>query len=157
MSVLGLSHVGICVSNLDRSLEFYARLGFRLLGRVRVDDDAVQRLLELNELDMELAFIELGEARLELIHFRRPAAEQSGFGPFNRTGLTHLSVKVTDFDATVRKLESDGVSVRRHTIGSNTASNARFAFLTDPDGMRIELFGAVDEETTKPWDMFAAG
>lgn len=155
MAITGVSHIGLCVSDVDRSLDFYcAKLGFTPLTRYRVqDDDQVRKLLELDELDFELAFVERDGLRIELIHFDRPRALAHPDDAFNRLGFTHLSVHVADFDATLASLARQGVAIREATIGRHDASNARFAFCTDPDGNRVELFGAIDESARKPWEL----
>jgi hypothetical protein len=68
-------------------------------------------------------------------------------------GYTHLSLKVLEFDAELDRLREAGVAVLEDTIGQQDASNARFAFILDPDGNRVELFGAVDETGRKAWEM----
>jgi len=154
MGILGVSHFGICVTDLAQSLAFYCDvLGFSLIHRVRVTGDRdTERLLQLEEMDMELAFIELDHARVELIQFHRPLALTPEPAPFNRCGLTHLSLRVAEFDGVVARLKQAGVAVMEHTAGTHPASNSRFVFIADPDGTRIELFGAVDESAPKPWE-----
>ena len=155
MAIIGVSHIGLCVIDIARSLEFYCtKLGFTPLTRYQVRDDVeVTRLLELKALDFELAFIEYDGLRIELIQFARPEALPRADDAFNRLGVTHLSVRIVDFDATLASLAEQGVAIRAATIGRHEASNARFAFCTDPDGNRVELFGAIDENARKPWEI----
>jgi glyoxylase I family protein len=101
---------------------------------------------------MDLVFIERDGLRIELIHFREPVPSGGGKEPFDRIGFTHLSVKVADFDAELDRLRGLGIDLLEQTIGSSPDSNARFAFVLDPDGNRIELFGAIDERARKPWE-----
>ena len=59
----------------------------------------------------------------------------------NQLGLTHLSIRVDDIDATAAAIESLGGSVVRSTrtalpFGDVTLD---FVYCTDPDGVRIEL------------------
>ncbi len=117
-----------------------------------IDAPDVARLLELDDLDMDLVFIERDGLRIELIHFRDPIPSGGGKGPFDRIGFIHLSVKVADFDAELDRLRGLGIDLLEQTIGSSPDSNARFAFVLDPDGNRIELFGAIDERARKPWE-----
>ncbi|CAB3789318.1 hypothetical protein LMG28688_02827 [Paraburkholderia caffeinitolerans] len=94
MPIVGVSHFGLCISDLDRSLQFYCDiLGFRLLGRVDADQDreaveVVGRLLEIDDLDMTLAFIERDGVRIEFLRFFPPASG-GGKPPMNRIGFTH--------------------------------------------------------------------
>lgn len=153
MTVLGVSHFGLCVTDVDAALAFYCDvLGFRVLRRSVTTSAPVAQLLELDEITMSLTFIELGGTTIELICFEHPTALGGGKGPFNRVGYTHLSLKIADFDAELERLRSAGVNVLEHTVAQQEQSNARFAFITDPDGNRVELFGAIDEAGRKPWE-----
>jgi lactoylglutathione lyase len=155
MSITGVSHIGLCVRDLETSLRFYQDvLGFEVLARMPgIRQPDVANLLELDDLSMDLVFIERDTLRIELIHIHDPVATGGGKSAFNRIGFTHLSVKVAHFDTELERLRKLGVSLIEKTIGSSPDSNARFAFILDPDGNRIELFGAVDEQARKPWEL----
>jgi lactoylglutathione lyase len=110
------------VSDLDRSLVFYAALGYRELGQVAFDDGARLALLSFP-----------GEpvATLELVH--RPAA-----GPMQPGGFDHLAVQVDDLAATRATLVDQGLgpsAVER----PGGPDGPQTAWLEDPDGYRIEL------------------
>jgi lactoylglutathione lyase len=158
MPITGVSHIGLCVSNLDGALRFYCDLlGFRVLQRISgVRSLEVARLLEVDALEMSLTFIERENVRIELITFDKPLPAGGGKRPFNRLGYTHLSVKVSGFDAELERFRAANVEVLESTIGGESASNARFAFVLDPDGNRVELFGMIDETGHKPWDIAEA-
>jgi catechol 2,3-dioxygenase-like lactoylglutathione lyase family enzyme len=155
MAITGVSHIGICVRELERLLRFYCDvLGFEIVTRIPgVEQADVARLLELRDLDMGLVFVERDGMRIELIAIANPAPTGGGKGVFNGVGFTHLSVKVADFDAELARMRKLGVELLEHTIGASTDSNARFAFVLDPDGNRIELFGAIDEAKRKPCEL----
>ena len=159
MAIAGVSHMGLCVSNLEESLRFYCDiLGFRKIQAFQVDGaETVEQLLELRDLRMSLTFIELDGQRIELINIANPSASGGGKGDFNRIGYTHLSVKEKDWEAELDRLRAAGVNVLEHTIGAQPASNSRFAFILDPDGNRVELFGMVDEAGHAPWDLPLGG
>lgn len=70
----------------------------------------------------------------------------------NRLGYTHLSLRVDDLGATLSELRSKGVSIGESTRSKSTDSNHEFAFITDPDGTRIELMGPIDPASPTMWD-----
>lgn len=158
MTILGFSHMGLCVSDLDRALHFYCDvLGFRKIMQVEhvgsLVSPSTATLLEIEDLDQSLTFVELGNHRIELIHIDRPGAMgEPGWKPFNRLGYTHLSLKIADFDGELDRLRKAGVEVLEHTIADEPPSNARFAFILDPDGNRVELFGMIDESQRPAWE-----
>jgi catechol 2,3-dioxygenase-like lactoylglutathione lyase family enzyme len=141
MGIRRFSHVGVCVSDLDRSLAFYRDgLGFIAVGRLEAAGDATETLLQLEDVDLSAVFLERDGVRVELLHYRSPAHRGTGEPrPMNALGLTHLSLRVDDLGAIVEKLESAGARVLRATRVRNDAFAADAIFVTDPDGTRIEL------------------
>jgi catechol 2,3-dioxygenase-like lactoylglutathione lyase family enzyme len=152
MAIIGFSHAAICVSDIDRSIAFYEKLGFKPSQRLKLEGETYSRLLDLPDAAIELAFVELGTMRVELVQYHNPPATAHADTAINRFGITHLSVRILDYDATLDELEGNGVRVLRQTMGSFDGSNARFAFCLDPDGTRIELLGAIDDGGHLPWD-----
>ena len=140
MSIHRLTHLGICVAELERSVAFYRdALGFVEVGRYRVGDAATEQILEVADADLELVYLERDGWRIELLYYHSPG--HSGDGerrPMNALGLTHLSFAVDDLDTVVRAIESGAGRV----LGATTAhfkSGNRGLFALDPDGTRIEL------------------
>ena len=110
------------VGDLDRSLAFYAALGYRELGRVALDGGV--RLVVLSFPDEPVA-------TLELVH-------RAGEGPVQVGGFDHLAVQVDDLTATRAKLIDQGLdpSAVEQPGGPD---GPRTAWIEDPDGYRIEL------------------
>ena len=138
------SHVGICVSDLDRSLAFSRdALGFREVRRFEVAGGAPETLLGLQDVDLEAVFLERDGVRIELLHYRSPAHRGSGEPrPMNAPGLTHLSLRVTDLGAAIAALESAGARVLYATRIFNEELASGAVFAVDPDGTRIELIAS---------------
>lgn len=130
---LTTGHVGLNVTDLERSIDFYRRaLGFEPLG---ISTDGEHRYAFLGS---------DGTLRLTLW-------QQSG-GTFsaNTPGLHHLSFEVDSVEA-VRAVEAvlkelnvrfayDGVVAH----GEGAASGG--IFFTDPDGIRLEVYAASGAE-----------
>jgi glyoxylase I family protein len=136
------SHFGICVSNLDRSLRFYCdALGFEK-GMSHSIDRAFAPLMDLVDVAVTSQFIQKGSTTIELLGFDDPAPVGSGKRrPLNQLGLTHLSFRVGDVEATAAKVVELGGSVvdtSRTTIEMG-GGPLEFVYCTDPDGVRIEL------------------
>ncbi len=135
------SHVGICVSDLQRSVRFYCEgLGFELVQSHAVGAE-FGRLMEVDDVALESRFLRRDGVSIELLHFDSPGYSGAAVRrPMNQLGITHLSLRVADLDAVAHVIETYGGSVLRSTrttLGSSPALD--FVYCTDPDGVRIEL------------------
>lgn len=138
-----VSHIGVCVSDLERSLRFYCDvLGFersKTVPDVHVQGEPSDSLLRLRDVDLHAVYLERDGFRIELLYYASPRSpERPPRRAMNDLGLTHLSVKVPDVLAALDRLEAEGVVVDRDTvieIGGLTVA----AFVRDPDGLGIEL------------------
>jgi catechol 2,3-dioxygenase-like lactoylglutathione lyase family enzyme len=141
VSVRGFSHLGLCVRDLARARAFYVEgLGFRELSRITTRGDETSRLLGLAGVELEAVYLTRDGVRLELLHYRSPGSEaQAGPRPMNLAGLTHLSLRVDDLDATLAALGALGARVLAESRIENAQFRARVIFVLDPDGTRIEL------------------
>lgn len=141
VAIARVSHLGICVTDLDRSLRFYRDgLGFREAGALEVSGPEAGRLLELPGVQLRAVYLERDGVRLELLAYAAPGpAGDASPRPMNQLGLTHLSLRVDHLDAAADALERAGGTVLAHTRIDNPALRSRAIFVTDPDGTRIEL------------------
>jgi glyoxylase I family protein len=138
-----VSHIGVCVADLERSVRFYCDiLGFvrsSTMPDVHVAGEPTDSLLQLHDTKLHAVYLERDGFRLELLHYASP--KSPGKAPqrtMNDLGFTHLSVQVTDVEATLAKLAAAGVVIDRATvieIGGLTVAG----FVRDPDGLGIEL------------------
>jgi catechol 2,3-dioxygenase-like lactoylglutathione lyase family enzyme len=150
--ILRLSHLGLCVADLERSLRFYCDgLGFREVGGLDAAGEPSATLLELPGVEVRARFLERDGARLELLHYPRPGATGDARPrPMNAVGFTHLSFRVDDLDAAMARLEALGGRALAHTRIENPRFGARAAFLADPDGARLELVEAPGDPAAVP-------
>jgi catechol 2,3-dioxygenase-like lactoylglutathione lyase family enzyme len=121
---LVLEYTGIRVRDLERSRRFYVEgLGLRpgKKGRMaaggiweELEDPESHRLLELNFYPDHPPYREGDE-------------------------LDHLGFRVADLEGTIRRLESLGAKLQ---IPPFQGSDRRLAFLSDPDGVWIEIYDA---------------
>ena len=120
-------HVGIVVSDLDRSTDFYRALGFEVVKDLPSEDGS-----------RSIRFIRLGEFELELFWYEMPAAPVVPPAGKGQLGFRHLALRTTEIDVVLSTLKALGVApeeleVRRIPIGYG------IMFLRDPDGLEIEI------------------
>lgn len=137
------SHVGICVSDIDRSMRFYCEgLGFEPAERYDLDSTQMPGLDRSLEVEGPVTvisqMIQSGGMKVELLNYPGRPAQGSPSTSRGLLGLTHLSFNVEKVDSAAARLVEFGA-----TILDETRSDAGIVllFLTDPDGTRIELMG----------------
>ncbi|MEN9779798.1 MAG: lactoylglutathione lyase [Burkholderiaceae bacterium] len=121
-----LLHTMLRVGNLQRSIDFYTGvLGMKLL-----------RTSENPEYKYSLAFIGYGNnpehAEIELTYNWGVDAYEIG------TAFGHIALGVPDCYAAVEKIKAAGGNVTREA-GPVKGGTTVIAFVTDPDGYKIEL------------------
>ena len=139
---ISVSHIGICVSDLDASLRFYCEgLGF-VEGASHDVGQEFAALMEVDGVRLRSRMIARDGVTIELLGFDAPGVTGDGSRrPMNMLGLTHLSLRVGDVEGTAATIEALGGTVVRETrttfaFGESTLD---FLYCTDPDGVRIEL------------------
>ena len=130
------SHIGICVSDLERSLTFYRDgLGFEEGPVFEIDYPIAEMSGDVRLISK---FLHSGDLRIELLAFKTPAPFGKPSASRNQLGLTHLSFSVDDIDeATVRLVRFGGTVIE--STRSTPENAIHIIFLADPDGTRIEL------------------
>jgi catechol 2,3-dioxygenase-like lactoylglutathione lyase family enzyme len=113
-------HLGLRVSDRERSLAFYTAVGFAEIGSVPETAFGSLTMLQLPG-DPYIS--------LELVH--DPARPVADIGAVN-----HLVVQVDDLGATIADLAGRGVPAEPPT---EPGPGMWTSWLTDPDGYRIEL------------------
>jgi lactoylglutathione lyase len=119
-------HTMLRVGDLQRSIDFYTRLlGMKLL-----------RTTERPEQKYSLAFVGYGtnpeHAEIELTY--NHGVEQYEMG----TAFGHIALGVEDVYAACEKIRAGGGNVTREA-GPVKGGTTVIAFVTDPDGYKIEL------------------
>jgi catechol 2,3-dioxygenase-like lactoylglutathione lyase family enzyme len=139
---LYLSHVGLCVTDLDRSLRFYVEgLGFEPVASHTVGPE-FGALMEVDGVRVASHLVRRDGVTLELLHFLHPGPGEPGSRrPLTRPGFTHLSLRVTDLEGTAARIAALGGEVVAGTRTTFDLGEARldFVYCTDPDGTRVEL------------------
>lgn len=147
--IQGFSHVGIAVTDLDRSLRFYRDVfGFSVLYRLDFDGNEVAATME-QEGRFSSAMLARGDIRIELLQWRGVAVTGGGRKPMTELGFTHLSFRVDDLNELTTAVKAAGGAFLGHTrsvLGDPADPAAtKLVYLTDPDGTRIELMENVPD------------
>jgi lactoylglutathione lyase len=118
-----LIHTCYRVLDPDASVAFYEKLGFEVLMRMPIRDEATNIFMGLP-----------GDgARLELTH-NHDVTEPDEVG----TGYGHIAITVEDLDGALERLAGLGIEPERPPY-SVREGGSRLCFVRDPDDYRIEL------------------
>ncbi|MEH7352679.1 VOC family protein [Neobacillus drentensis] len=126
MRLKKIHHIAVICSDYQKSKDFYVRiLGLTPACEVyREDRDSYK-------LDLEVG----GHYQIELFSFPNPPARLSY--P-EAAGLRHIAFEVDDIEEAVKELENHHITVE--AIRVDPITSKKFTFLTDPDGLPIELY-----------------
>lgn len=115
-----IEHVGIFVSDLDRSVKFYKEV----LGL---------ELKEIKEVEAgRIAFFQIGDSQLELLGFPPTHERQAGV-------VDHLTFTVKDIDEVYQRLKEKNVELI-DPEPKTVFGNCKILFFYGPDKERLELF-----------------
>jgi catechol 2,3-dioxygenase-like lactoylglutathione lyase family enzyme len=118
-------HIGLVVSDIQKSIAFYESLGF-----------SVETAMEPAP-GRSITFMRLGEFQLELFGYaERPAPVSEAEGP--RIGFRHFALKTGDIDAVLAELKSKGLVAADAQV-REVMGRYKLLFLRDPDGIEIEV------------------
>jgi lactoylglutathione lyase len=116
-------HVGLRVSDLERSLAFYTAAGYTVVGTVEGTAFGSLTMLRLPG---------DGFVTIELVY--DPARGSVDLC----TGINHLVVQVESLDMTLADLAAQRIVAEPPGLPGGT-DGPRTSWITDPDGYRIEL------------------
>lgn len=138
-----LSHIGVCVSDMERSVRFYVDgLGFEPVVDYQVGPE-YGALMEVDEPAVASQFLQRDGVSIELLQFVTPGHLGDGTRrEMNRLGLTHFCLRVDDVDDAARAIREAGGTVvesTRTTLELGPGMVTDFVYCTDPDGTRVEL------------------
>lgn len=135
--IIGVHHTGITVSDLQRSVEFYERLGFEEEVRLEESGPEVDEGTGVPSTHLRVAMLVREDARLELLEYASPDGGPPAH-PNNGIGAAHIAFQVADIDATVAELRGAGIPFTSDPILHE--SGLRWVYMKDPDGITAELF-----------------
>jgi catechol 2,3-dioxygenase-like lactoylglutathione lyase family enzyme len=120
------SHLGVTVSNLDVSVDFY----MRVLGFTRLFKDIENGWSRIG--------LGIGDIQLELFSPPPPATSDQGINPFYpcELGRPKVALTVDDVAGTYERLVAAGVTPLCPIV---TTPASKFFFISDPDGTPIQL------------------
>jgi catechol 2,3-dioxygenase-like lactoylglutathione lyase family enzyme len=140
MGMPRFDHVGVIVDDLDAAIAFFLDLGFEDGGRGIVEGETVDKIVGLDGVRSEFAFVRTPDrsGSLELIK-NHAAADTEGpqHLPANRLGYRHIAIEVDDLYAIVDRLRANGFEL----VGEvrDYENVYRLCYVRGPEGLIVEL------------------
>lgn len=140
------AHVGISVSDLDRSIAFYSALtGREPVASGTMDTVPFGHSQGLSNAQLRYATINLDNIGIDLIQFEDPKGAPTE-GAANRPGSMHLCLYVDDFDAVYERMKAAGIeflgddyTFAAGEVTPEDALGTQVAYFNDPDGTNLEI------------------
>lgn len=124
-----VSHIGVAVKDLEKAREVFRTLGLEVEGEEVVEDQKVK-----------VAFIPVGETRIELLEATSPDSPVAKFIEKRGEGVHHLALGVDNVEAMLEELKARGVRLVDEKPRKG-AHNTLIAFLhpKSTGGLLLEL------------------
>ncbi len=135
-------HVGINVTDMDRSIEFYEKVGFKIVSSGIVENPATGRAFQipggrrLRFAHMRLNNVE-AESMLDLIQWLEPPTTGRAEPSMLESGLHRFSILTDDIDGRYETLSAQGVEFTQPpttVMAPDGTRGWRLLFAKDPDG-----------------------
>lgn len=127
--VKSLDHIAIATANLDESLALFEKA----LG-IRCD-----HIEEIPERGIKVAFLPVGDTRIELVTPLREDSEVSAFLDKRGGGIHHLAFSVDDVDSDVQALKEQGVRIAQQPAPGAHGCRVAFVHPKSTGGVLVEL------------------
>jgi catechol 2,3-dioxygenase-like lactoylglutathione lyase family enzyme len=144
--VTAVDSIGLTVSDLDRSVEFYAKvLHFEKVSEAEVDGEAYEHLYGVFGLRARIARMKLGDESIELTEYLAPKGRPApADARSNDAWFQHVAVIVSDMDRAYRwlrehKVQHASPGPQLLPAWNPNAGGIRAFYFRDPDGHPLEV------------------
>lgn len=144
-----LFHVNVCVTDMERSISFYEKLGFNKVNDFVLDDPSVGDALGLKAKKLRGVFMRLGDDEnvpvLDLVQFIDPPTQGKPYPTLNNVGICRIAFTVDDIDKTyadLQEMKVDFLAPLKKIKGPDGATIGVVCF-KDPDGTILELISGM--------------
>ena len=145
-----IRHIGVVVSDMEASLDFYTRFfGLKLGNNSEESGSELERILGIPNVRLrsQKLLTDIGDTRLELVEFFEPRPSQGSPRGATNVGITHFAITVHGIDRIHQEMNGAGIFFVSPPQMEKTGF-AKIAFCRDPDGNLIELIEVQPKDGT---------
>ena len=142
-------HANVVVRNLERSIKFYEKLGFKVVeGPFDLEGHVLGTMLGVGYAKVRAVFMRLGDdpeaTMLDVLEFLDPVSKEAPYKSLNNLGVARLCFKVDDIHQSYRDLQKMGVEfVAPPQVMEGDGKRVTMFCFKDPDGTFLEIIDGV--------------
>lgn len=139
-------HVGVTVTDLNRSIEFYQNLlGLSFKGKLVMEGEKTDKLFNMDDCQVEVAYLNGSDhimaPSIELLQFLNPTTISSQ-SDLHKTSISEICFRVKDIDSFYKRLLENGVDCisepQVFDFTENGFGKSKAMYFKDPDGIILE-------------------
>lgn len=139
--ILHIDHVTVVVRDVAKAKTFFSLLGFAEEKSVVISGEPFARYMGVDGIEAEHVTLVSKQAaprfEIQLLRYIRPEhLPDADVENLARPGYNHICFAVTDLEAEVKRLTSQGVSLRNEILDFHAR---KLVFLSGPEGITVEL------------------
>jgi catechol 2,3-dioxygenase-like lactoylglutathione lyase family enzyme len=157
-AIVAVDSVGITVSEMDRSVEFYSRvLTFEKVSEAEVWGETYEQLQGVFGLRMRVVRMRLGDEFIELTEYLAPKGRPIPMDSrSNDRWFQHIAIIVSDIDRAYARLRQHKVQhastgPQRLPDWNKNAAGIRAFYFRDPDGHNLEILQFPPDKGDPRW------
>jgi catechol 2,3-dioxygenase-like lactoylglutathione lyase family enzyme len=136
----GVFHIGMTVSDVERSAAFYSALGFNEISRMHSGGPALGDALGVPGSEVDIINLSYDGVVLELIQYTipgRPAPPRN-----NDVGAAHVCLRVENLVELHQRLTDLGIA--SYSVPQRYKDEVCWVYFRDPDGITVEMTELLD-------------
>jgi catechol 2,3-dioxygenase-like lactoylglutathione lyase family enzyme len=156
--VTSVDSIGLTVSDLDRSVEFYSTvLQFQKVSETEVDGESYEHLTGVFGLRARIARLRLGAETIELTEFLAPRGKPAPVDArSNDRWFQHAAIIVSDMDRAYQwlrehKVQHASPGPQLLPAWNRNAGGIRAFYFRDPDGHPLEVLWFPQDKGNAKW------
>jgi catechol 2,3-dioxygenase-like lactoylglutathione lyase family enzyme len=139
--ILHIDHVTVVVRDVAKAKVFFALLGFVEEKSVVISGEQFARYMGVEGIEAEHVTLVSKQAtprfEIQLLRYLNPEhLPEADLGNLARPGYNHICFAVKDLEAEVKRLTSQGVTLRNEVMDFHAR---KLVFLSGPEGITVEL------------------
>lgn len=128
--MFNISHVAISVTDIDKSMEFYKKFGFKEFKSWKAEDDSIKiNMLKLNDIVLEIFCYKE--------YIKLPETAKTTETDLPVIGTKHFALGVNDIEKAkkfvIQNNICQNVDIKKGRLGK------QYFFINDPDGILVEI------------------